>query len=72
MRLSGVIKDAETLYELVSAIVETEVGIKKILLEEYGITREVEPFNVYQIKEATGKTKKVAVKNNKIFIMEGV
>jgi hypothetical protein len=72
MRLSGVIKDAETLYELVSAIVETEVGIKKILLEEYGITREIEIFNVYQIKEAVGRVKKVAIKNNKIFIMEGV
>lgn len=73
MRLSGVIKDAETLYELVSAIVETEKGgIKKVLLEEYGITREIESFNVYQIKEATGRTKKVAVKNNKIFIIEGV
>jgi hypothetical protein len=72
MRLSGVIKDAETLYELISAIVETEVGIKKILLEEYGIIREIEPFNVYQIKEAVGRVKKVAVANNKVFIMEGV
>jgi hypothetical protein len=72
MRLSGVIKDAETLYELNSAIVETEVGIKKILLEEYGIIREIEPFNVYQIKEAVGRVKKVAVANNKVFIMEGV
>jgi hypothetical protein len=72
MRLSGVIKDAETLYELVSAIIETEVGIKKILLEENGITREIEPFNVYQIKEAVGRVKKVPIKDHKIFIMEGV
>ena len=71
MRLSGVIKDAETLYELVSAIVETE-NIKKILLEEYGITREIKPYNVHQVKTATGRTKKVAIKDHKIFIIEGV
>lgn len=71
MRLSGVIRDAETLYELVSSIVKTE-NINKILLEEYGITREIKIFNVYQIKEAVGRVKKVAIKDHKIFIMEGV
>ena len=73
MRLSGVIRDAETLYELVNAVVKTEKGgIKKILLEEYGITREIKPFNVHQVKKAIGRVKKVAVKNHKVFIMEGV
>lgn len=73
MLISGWIKNSKVLFDLVSAIVESREGkIERILLEENGITTKIYPVQIRHLLKAEGKPKKVAVTQNKVFIMEGV